>query len=102
MAFSKLLLLAELWLIPVHDIESPIFSADEKDQEITDFISAVNDHFKSCLRLVDTMCIGGSMVKSYHKNLKGKMKKNPNLLPLGNEFKTVCDNRLKNRLAPRI
>ena len=41
----------------------------------------------------DLLCIEESMVKSFHRNLKGKMKIIRKRRPIGNELKTVCDGR---------
>ena len=41
------------------------------------------------------LCLDESMVKSFHKNLKGKMKIIRKLHPIGNEFKTLFDARSK-------
>ena len=72
------------------------FSAhDDDNEQILAFIDAVNKNFKSAVVAGDTLCLDESMVKSYHRNLKGKMKIKRKPRPIGNEFKTVCDGRSK-------
>ena len=43
----------------------------------------------------DYICIDESMVKSYHRDLKGKMKIKGKPCHIGNKLKTACDGRSK-------
>lgn len=70
-------------------------NAENQDQQILDFLDAANANLKAALSPGDTVCLDESMVKSYHRNLKGKMKIKRKPRPIGNEFKTVCDGRSK-------
>ena len=70
------------------------FSGD-KDQQVLDFLESVNKAFQNAVRPGDYLCLDESMVKAFHKNLKGKMKIIRKPRPIGNEFKTLCDARSK-------
>ena len=54
-------------------------------------LNAINSHLKETVCQGETLCIDESMVKSFAKNLKGKMKIIRKPRPIGNEFKTLCD-----------
>ena len=47
---------------------------NDNDEQVLAFIDAVNAHLKETLQPGEELCIDGSMIKAYHKNLKGKMK----------------------------
>ena len=49
-------------------------NAVDKDQQILDFLEATNNRLKDTVCPGDFLCIDESMVKSYHADLKGKMK----------------------------
>ena len=66
---------------------------EDKDEQILELICAVNAQFKEGLTAGDVLVIDESMVKSFHRNLKGKMKIIRKPCPIGNEYKTLCDGR---------
>ena len=68
-------------------------SSDDKDMQIIDFIEAVNNHSHKAITPGDVIVLDESMVKSFHRNLKGKMKIICKPRPIGNEFKNTCDGR---------
>ena len=68
-------------------------SHKDKDEQILCFLEAVNEIFKEAFSPGDTLCLDESMVKSYHKGLKGKMKIIRKPRPIGNEFKNMSDSR---------
>ena len=68
---------------------------EDKDDQILDYLDAVNKCFQAALRAGDSLCLDESMVKAFHRNLKGKMKIIRKPRPIGNEFKTLCDARSK-------
>ena len=50
------------------------FSFDpDKDKQIMEFLSAVNDNLLQTLTLGNIITLDESMIKSYHCNLKGKI-----------------------------
>ena len=59
----------------------------DSDQQITDFLHAVNTRFRNGTYLT----LDESMIKSYHRNLKGKIKIIKKPKPIGNEIKNMCD-----------
>ena len=64
---------------------------EDMDDQIMDFIDAVNENLKTVMRAGETLCIDESMIKAYHRNLKGKKKIIRKPRPIGNELKTVSD-----------
>ena len=70
-------------------------NGDDVDQHVLDFINAVNDRLKETIQPGETLCIDESMIKSYHRNLKGKMKIIRKPRPIGNELKTMSDGKSK-------
>ena len=82
--------------VPIHRFEEFLnvwqFSGSEDmDQQVLDFIDAVNSHLKTAMRAGEVLCVGESMLKSYHRGLNGKMKIIRKPRPIGNELKTVSD-----------
>ena len=67
----------------------------DKDQQILDLINALNLSFQEALQPGDFLCLDESMIKSYHRNLKGKLKIIRKPRPIGNECKNLCDARSK-------
>ena len=61
------------------------------DNQLLSFLDAVNAVFKESMIAGDTLVIDESMVKSFHKNLKGTMKIIRKPRPIGNEFKVLSD-----------
>ena len=68
-------------------------SSDDKDEQLLEFIDAINKVFKKAMSPGDTICLDESMVKSFHRGLKGKMKIIRKPRPIGNEFKNLSDAR---------
>ena len=61
------------------------------DDEILNLISAFNENCKEIMSPGEYLVLDESMVKSFHRNLKGKMKIIRKPRPIGNEFKNLCD-----------
>ena len=55
----------------------------------------MNEHLKEIIQPGEVICIDESMIKSFHRNLAGKMKILRKPRPVGNELKTVCDGKSK-------
>ena len=70
-------------------------AAEDKDTQILDYLDAVNIKFQAALRPGDFLCLDESMVKAFHKHLKGKMKIIQKPCPIGIEFKTLFNVRSK-------
>ena len=66
-------------------------AAEDMDQQVLDFLDAVNDHLKKAMRAGEVLCLDESMIKSFHRGLMGKMKIIRKPRPIGNELKTVSD-----------
>ena len=82
--------------MPVHRFEEflnlwQFSSSDDMNQQVLDFIDAVNNHLKTVMRAGEVLCVDESMLKSYHRGLNGKMKIIRKPRPIGNELKTVSD-----------
>ena len=67
----------------------------DTDTQITDLIDAINETLTDAVTAGDVICVDESMIKSYHKELKGKLKIKRKPRPIGNECKKLCamDNR---------
>ena len=63
----------------------------DSDQQITDFLHAVNTRFRNAIHPGKYLTLDESMIKSYHRNLKGKIKIIKKPRPIGNEIKNMCD-----------
>ena len=46
----------------------------DSDQQITDFLHAVNTRFRNAIHPGTYLTLDESVIKSYHRNLKGKLK----------------------------
>ena len=66
-------------------------NAVEMDQQVLDFIDAVNTHLKQSMKAGEVLCMDESMIKAFHRGLNGKMKIIRKPRPIGNELKTVSD-----------
>ena len=64
---------------------------EDMDQQVLNFIFAVNSHLKETMRAGEVLCIDESMIKAFHRGLNGKMKIIRKSRPIGNELKTVSD-----------
>ena len=67
----------------------------DRNEQILDFINACNDTCQRTIIPGDYLCVDESMIKSFHRNLLGKMKIKRKPRPIGNELKTCCDCRSK-------
>ena len=67
--------------------------SDDKDEQVLNYLEAVNLQFADAFNPGDTICLDESMVKSFHHDLKGKMKIIRKPRPIGNEFKNASDAR---------
>ena len=65
--------------------------AEDMDQQVLDFIEAVNENLKKAMRAGEVLCLDESMIKAFHRGLNGKMKIIHKPWPVGNELKTVSD-----------
>ena len=61
------------------------------DQQILDFIAAVNKKAQESIIAGHILCFDESMIKAFHRNLYGKIKIMRKPRPQGNELKTLCD-----------
>lgn len=65
--------------------------SEDRDLQIIEFLDAVNVNLKNAMRPGDTCTLDESMIKSYHRNLKGKIKIIRKPRPIGNEIKNLSD-----------
>ena len=65
--------------------------SDNKDQQILDFLEAVNENLKSAVSPGLYVCIDESMIKAFHHDLPGKIKIKRKPRPIGNEIKDLSD-----------
>ena len=65
--------------------------SDEMDQQVLNFIEAVNANLKRAMRAGDVLRVDESMIKAYHRGLNGKMKIIRKPRSTGNKLKTVSD-----------
>ena len=63
----------------------------DSDQQITDFLHAINTRFRNAVHPGTYLTLDESMIISYHRNLKGKIKIIRKPRPIGNETKNMCD-----------
>ena len=75
-------------------LSSLVFSpAEDPDQQVLDFLKAVNDNLKIAFTPGDHVCVDESMIKSFHKKLNGKVKIMRKPRPIGSEIKDISDSR---------
>ena len=55
---------------------SALPDSDDKDEQVLNYLEVVNLQFVDAFNPGDTICLDESMVKSFHQDLKGKMKMN--------------------------
>ena len=67
--------------------------SDDKDEQVLNYLEAVNLQFADAFNPGDTICLDECMVKSFHHDLKGKMKIIRKPRTIGNEFKNASDAR---------
>ena len=53
---------------------SALPDSDDKDEQVLNYLEAVNLQFVDAFNPGDTICLDESIVKSFHHDLKGKMK----------------------------
>ena len=65
--------------------------AIDADQQVLDFVAAVNDNFQKSVSPGSFLTLDESMVKSFHHNLKGKIKIIHKPRPTHSEIKNMAD-----------
>ena len=60
---------------------------NDEDQQILDFLPVINETFQNAITPGTNLTLDESMIKSYHQNLKGKIK----IHPIGNEIRNMVD-----------
>ena len=65
--------------------------SDEMDQQVLNFIEAVNANLQRAVRTGGVLCVDESMIKAYHRGLNEKMKIIRKPHPIGNELEIVSD-----------
>ena len=63
----------------------------DPDQQILDFVESANKNFQNLLGPGSYVTLDESMIKSFHRNLKGKIKIIRKPRPIGNEIKTLSN-----------
>ena len=63
----------------------------DPDQQKIEFLHTVNTRFRNALHPGSYLTLDESMIKSYHKNLKGKIKIIRKLRLIRNEIKDMSD-----------
>ena len=86
MSKNRFNLIHKYFLDPSEELTS-----EEKDELIMLLVEATNRTFIDALTPGYILVLDESMVKSYHRGLKGKVKIIRKPRPIGNEFKNVCD-----------
>ena len=66
------------------------FGKDD-DKEISEFLQVVNLHFRESLTPGSYSTLDESIIKSFHRNLEGKIKIIREPRPIGNEIKNLSD-----------
>ena len=66
-------------------------NADDEDQQVLDFLTNINQNFQNCVIPGSYLTPDKSMLKSFHQNLKGKIKIIRKPHPVGNEIKNMAD-----------
>ena len=65
----------------------------DRDMQVQDFINAVNEHLSVAITPGNVVTLDESMIKSFHRKLKGKIKIKRKPRPVGNEIKDMSDSR---------
>ena len=63
------------------------------DVQVQDFTNVVNEHLTSAITPGNVVMLDESMIKSFHRKLKGKIKIKRKPRPVGNEIKDMSDAR---------
>ena len=66
-------------------------ATDDEDQRVLDFVAAVKKSFQKSLIPGSFINIDESIIKSFHRNLKGKIKIIRTPRPIGKELKNLAD-----------
>ena len=64
---------------------------ENEEQQVLEFAAAVNDRFQKALAPGSFITLDESMIKSFHRNLHGKIKILRKLRPVGNGVKNLAD-----------
>ena len=83
-------------VMPIHRFEEflnvwQLLGSGDMDQQVLDFIDAVNVNLKVAMKAGEVLCVDASMVKAFHRGLDGMMKIIHKPRPNGNKLKTVSD-----------
>lgn len=70
-----------------------MLSNPNQDDQVLDFIKAVNNVLKSAITPDNVVALDEDMIKLFHQNLKGKVKIIRKPRPVGNELKDMSDAR---------
>ena len=70
-----------------------MLSNPNQDDQVLDFINIVNNVLKSAITPSNVVALDESMIKSFHQNLKGKVKILRKPCPVGSELKDISDAR---------
>ena len=63
----------------------------DHNQQISKFLESVNSQFQTCLTPGSDVPLDKSLIKSFHHNLKGKIKIIQEPRPIGNKIKNLSD-----------
>lgn len=66
-------------------------NADNEDQQVLDFLTNINQNFQNCVIPGSYLTPDKSMLKSFHQNLKGKIKIIRKPHPVGSEIKNMAN-----------
>ena len=66
-------------------------NSGNENQQILDFVAAINETFQNAITPGTYLTLDESMIKSFHRNLKGKIKIIRKPCPIGNEIKNMAD-----------
>ena len=73
-------------------LKYPQLSENEnQEQHVLEFVAAVNDQFQKALAPGSYITLNESMIRSFHRNLHGKVKIIWKPRPVGNEIKNFAD-----------
>ena len=68
-----------------------LYNSDDEDQQVLDFLAAVDQNFQNSIIPGSYVTLDENMVKSFHQNLKGKIKIIREPCPVGNEMKNMAN-----------
>ena len=64
---------------------------ENEEQQVLEFVAAVNDRFQKALAPGSYITLDESMIKSFHRNLCGKINIIRKPRPMGNEVKNLAE-----------